>query len=207
MKKRCSNCGEEKELEEFHKCSKAKDGLAYRCKKCSKQLWKGYYEKNKSYLLEKDKLRAMVNPEKERRRHKNYKSRPEVREHYRVWWKKYSKNRLSEDPYYAFKMWIRRETRRAAISKTGNIHPKLRPLLGCSQQKFINHLKRTWLRRYGKKWDYEPFEIDHIIPLSVAKTEEEMKKLCHYKNIQMLTPEDNRRKGVENNSILDKDKV
>lgn len=207
MKKRCSRCGREKELDEFHKCSKAKDGLAYRCKECSRRLWKGYYEKNKNYLLEKDKLRAIVNPEKERRRRKKYKSRPEVREHYRIWWKGYSKGRLSKEPLYAFKMWVRRETRRAAISKTGNIHSRLQPLLGCSQQEFKEHLEKTWLERYGKKWDGEPFEIDHVIPLSSATTKEHMAELCHYKNVQMLTPEDNRKKGIGNNSILEKDKV
>lgn len=207
MNKRCSYCGEEKEINCFCKDRRTKDGHSYRCKECSKRLWKKYYEQNKDYLLEKDKLRAIVNPEKERRRRKKYKSRPEVREHYRTWWKEYSKSRLSRDSLYAFKMWVRRETRRAAISKTGNINSDLQPLLGCSQQELKEHLEKTWLERYGEKWDGEPFEIDHVIPLSSATTKEYMAELCHYKNVQMLTPEDNRKKGIGNNSILEKDKV
>lgn len=207
MKKRCSYCGEEKEISCFCRDSRSKDGYAYRCRECSKLLWKKYYEQNRGYLLEKDKLRAIVNPKKERERRQRYKARSEVKEHYRIWWKEYTKKRLSEDSLYAFKMWVRRETRRAATSKTGNINSILQSLLGCPQQEFRDHLERTWQERYGKKWDGEPFEIDHIIPLSSARTKENMVRLCHYENIQMLTPEDNRKKGVGNNSILGESKV
>ena len=37
--------------------------------------------------------------------------------------------------------------------------------------------------------------IDHIIPLSSAKTEEEVYELCHYTNLQPLWAEDNLKKG------------
>jgi hypothetical protein len=43
--------------------------------------------------------------------------------------------------------------------------------------------------------------IDHIIPLSLAKTEEELYKLCHYTNLQPLWAEDNLKKS---NKILKK---
>ena len=49
-------------------------------------------------------------------------------------------------------------------------------------------------------WDnYGDWHIDHIIPLSSAKTEEEIYKLAHYTNLQPLWAEDNIKKS---NKIL-----
>jgi hypothetical protein len=48
----------------------------------------------------------------------------------------------------------------------------------------------------GMSWDNRnKWHIDHIIPLSSAKTEEEIYKLAHYTNLQPLWAEDNLSKG------------
>lgn len=207
MKKKCARCGIEKEISCFCKDRRAKDGYSYRCKECSRCLWKKYYEQNRGYLLEKDKLRAIANPEKERKRRKKYKSRPEVKEHYRIWWKEYTVKRIHSDELYAFRLWVIRETRRAATSKNGYVNQRLLPLLGCSGKVLWEHLLETWEKNYGNKWHGEAYQIDHIVPFATAHTIEDMGKLAHYTNTQMLTPEDNMKKGASNNSGLSKNKV
>jgi len=67
-------------------------------------------------------------------------------------------------------------------------------ILGCSFDYFKNHIESkftdgmTWENR--SKW-----HIDHIIPISSAKTEAEILKLNHYTNLQPLWAADNIRKG------------
>jgi hypothetical protein len=65
-----------------------------------------------------------------------------------------------------------------------NKHTK--ELIACSPSELHFHLQSkfilgmTW-DNYGKVW-----HIDHIIPLSSAKTHEDIIKLCHYTNLQPL---------------------
>ena len=48
--------------------------------------------------------------------------------------------------------------------------------------------------------NYGEWELDHIIPISSATTEEEVYKLNHYTNFQPLWMSENRKKG---NKILE----
>lgn len=69
---------------------------------------------------------------------------------------------------------------------------KTEVLLGCSFEKFISYIlsqcpENTTVKDFGRFG----YHIDHIIPLSSAKTEEELVKLCHYTNLQPLWWKDN----------------
>ena len=65
-------------------------------------------------------------------------------------------------------------------------------IIGTDYETFYNHLLRTFVDNYGYDWDgKEEVHIDHIIPLASAKTEEEIVKLCHYSNLQLLKAKDN----------------
>lgn len=67
--------------------------------------------------------------------------------------------------------------------------------LGCSLEELKSHLESkftsgmSW-NNYGSGW-----HIDHIRPLALAVSEEEVLKLCHYSNLQPLWAKDNLSKG------------
>jgi hypothetical protein len=63
-------------------------------------------------------------------------------------------------------------------------------ILGCSIEFFTQYLQSQFtegmtLENHGK------WHIDHIIPISSAKTEDEVYLLCHYTNFQPLWARDN----------------
>jgi len=68
-------------------------------------------------------------------------------------------------------------------------------LLGADFNTVINHLIKTAIDTYGYYTDIKDYHIDHIMPCSSATTEEELIKLQHYTNLQLLTPEDNFKKS------------
>lgn len=71
-------------------------------------------------------------------------------------------------------------------------------IIGTSIEGLIKYLSSTFKDRYGREWDgVEKVHIDHIIPLATAKTEEEIIRLNHFSNLQLLTPEDNISKGAK----------
>jgi hypothetical protein len=55
MKKICNICNKEKELSEFPKNKRTKDGYSGRCLICNRKVVKEHYYKNKKLYLEKNK--------------------------------------------------------------------------------------------------------------------------------------------------------
>ena len=53
--KRCSKCGEIKQVGEFHTDNAAPDGLQYNCKTCCKKYRRKYYREHKEIVLEFNK--------------------------------------------------------------------------------------------------------------------------------------------------------
>lgn len=68
-------------------------------------------------------------------------------------------------------------------------------IIGCSKDDLRKHLESkfkhgmTW-GNYGKHW-----HIDHIVPLISAKSADDVKRLCHWTNLQPLTAFENISKG------------
>lgn len=135
---------------------------------------KKYREKNKSSLLEY---------------HRRY------REEHREEIRRKALERLHNDPKHQMKERTRNMLRYALRSMGHRKNSRTSEILGCDINFFVNYLESTWEKRYGKKWCGEEYHIDHIVPLSTAKTEDDVIRLCHYTNLQMLTPEDNMAKS------------
>ena len=79
------------------------------------------------------------------------------------------------------------------IKNSGNID-----MLGCSYEDAFKHIENQFTE--GMSWDNhttDGWHIDHVIPLASAKTEEELKSLCHYTNLQPLWAEENLSKGAK----------
>ena len=99
--------------------------------------------------------------------------------------------RLRSDPVFKLKEQLRCNIRDAFKRRGRNKTCKTTDIVGCDLDFLCDYLFKTWENNYGKPWNGEPYHIDHIIPLATATTEEEVIKLCHYTNLQLLTPDDN----------------
>ena len=68
MKKRCSKCGKEKELEEFVKHRKCKDGRAGVCKECANEYGRKWAENNSNNIKAHKKRWKENNPDQDKLR-------------------------------------------------------------------------------------------------------------------------------------------
>ena len=69
-------------------------------------------------------------------------------------------------------------------------------IVGCTPEELKKHLENQFTD--GMSWENHGligWHIDHIIPLSSAKNEDDIIKLCHYMNLQPLWSLDNIKKG------------
>jgi hypothetical protein len=148
--------------------------------------------KNSFYLVKPSELTKNWldnNPEKRKEYRKNYK----LRKH------EQRKERRNSDP--VFNLINRMRCRIWKYLNVLNITKKNKTfdIVGCSPEFLKKHLENQFTE--GMTWELlgEHIHIDHIIPLSSAKTEDELYKLCHYTNLQPLWAEDNLKKS---NKIL-----
>lgn len=147
---------------------------------------KEYYQENRDVILIKRKEYRDNNPQiMEKWRKENKLAINKNRREY------YAK-RIVNDPLYKFELQIRNmilmSFKRRKYSKKMHTYD----IIGLEFEEFYNYLMETFKKNYGYEWDgKEDVHIDHIIPLSTATTEEEIIKLCHYTNLQLLKPKDN----------------
>ena len=106
----------------------------------------------------------------------------------------YLKQRSLSDPIFAMACRLRVRTSVAIRKKGYSKTSKTKEMLGCSWEDLKYHLESKF--NSGMTWgNRSKWHIDHIIPLSSAKSKEELITLCHYTNLQPLWAEDNLKKG------------
>lgn len=113
-----------------------------------------------------------------------------------------SRKRKLEDPVFKFKEITKSLIQKSFIRGRRNFQKrkKTEEILGCTLIEFNNYILSLCPEGIGlKDFGRYGYHIDHIIPISSAKTEEEVIRLCHYTNFQPLWHEDNIKKS---NKIL-----
>ena len=178
--KYCPKCKTEKSVTDFYVDRHSPDGYATACKACRKAYMDGRRDQQKEY--------------RERNKEKIYAYNSEYRK--RDYVKKKANDRIVEkynsDDFFRLKMCVRAEIRSGFTRKGFTKSETTEKLVGCTLEEFIGHLKATYFRNYGVEYDgTQKVHIDHIIPIATAETEEEVKKLCHWSNLQLLNAEDN----------------
>ena len=220
--KKCKICLNNKELDSFGKHKSTKDGLRNVCKQCHNKETKKWRDNNqeklKNYFTEYNKTeKKKISNKKWRDDNIPLKSKikltdDEKLEIKRLKSREYNKSeigrlkrstrrseRWKNDTNYKLSIIIRRVIRNSIVSKKSKKSKKSQEILGCSFEDFKAYLESKfefWMNwenygLYNGEVNYG-WDIDHIIPLSSAKLEEEIVKLNHYTNLQPLCSKVNR---------------
>lgn len=172
--------------------------MPYKSKEERAAYAKAYRAKNRERLLEYDRLRNAA-----RRQDPEYVAKHKILKE--VWKEANKEKKLATDRAYENRrrktdiQWrlrknLRHRLRKAMLGKTTGVSA-VRDL-GISIEEFKEYLEKKFTE--GMSWEnYGAWHIDHIEPLVSfdLSNEEQVRKACHYTNLQPLWAEDNIRKG------------
>lgn len=209
----CSKCKIEQDFSNFSFNNKTKKYL-YLCKNCNRLKSEKYRKENKEkfdlYTKEynnredikerrRENSKIYREENKEKLKAQKNKWREENKEKLKAQKREYRKMKKNTDPIYRLHQiisaMIRKSLNYSGFKKNSRTHD----ILGCSFEEFKIYLESkfedwmTWENRglYNGELNYG-WDIDHIIPLSTAETEEDVIKLNHYTNLQPLCSKFNR---------------
>lgn len=158
---------------------------------------KDRYQRKREEILKNQKEYNINNIKKIKEYKKNNKERfkPRIRKYMR----EYERNKRKTDVIFCLyrntKSSIGTSLKRGGYTKKSRTYE----ILGCSYKDFKTYIElkfeswMTWDNKglYNGQLNYG-WDLDHIIPLSSAKTEEDLIKLFHYSNVQPLCSKINR---------------
>ena len=183
--KECKKCKDIKIISRFSKDKKTPDGYDYQCKDCRKIQKREWRKNNSEHVSDYDKEYYLANKDSKR------KSNLEAR-----------KRRRKNNPLLKIQESYSSSLRRAfqSIFKQKNV--KSSQVLGCTNEEFREFLESKFYNHpiTGEQMSFDNYglygwHLDHIVPISTAKSEEDVKQLSHYSNIQPLWAEDNLKKS------------
>lgn len=216
----CSKCKIEKDKNQFSVDNYSKTGLTSRCKQCRNEFNKNsenckllrikYKKENSDLIKLQTKEYYIKNKDEILKKNKKWKSENKERHNFLVkeWSKNnkekianYSKknrskinnrvlNRMNTNPLYKLRRSI--SCRVASMFKVNGWkkNGRTETILGCKFEIAKEYLEKQFVD--GMNWDnHGKWHIDHIKPLSLAVTEDELIELCHYTNLQPLWAKDN----------------
>ena len=168
----------------------------YEHKEESNKKSKEWRKSNKNYISEYNKKYSETHAKEILEKHREYiNNNREIVNHKR---NIHVKKRKENDSFFRYKEQVRHLIIKSFIRKGYTKSSKTFEILGCDYKTLLNHLKKTYKKNYGIEWDEkEEVQVDHIIPLAAATTEEEVIRLCHYTNLQLLKPKDNLEKRAK----------
>lgn len=175
--KTCSKCGDEfpATTEYWHRDNRSKDGLLGHCKTC------------------------------EGARRQKRRSTEEGRSKHNAANVKRCIERLKNDAWFRLRHQLKTETnkllKQLAINK-GTEYMCLK-IFGADRQTVHAQIDGQ-LQARGFKWENHgtEWQLDHIKPLALAQSSIELYQLCQLANTQVLTPEENAIKGVEDQKLI-----
>lgn len=187
---KCNICQTYKSIDAFHKDSSKKSGRRPYCKGCVKLSYQKYYNENKQKVLAKNKKWRDDNPQKSKAISLKSRNSEKGKKYNR----EYQRNRLKTDPLYKLANLFRSRIYTAFRRKDLLKSEKTKSLLGADLKTVKLHIENQF--KQGMSWEnHGEWHIDHIKPLGLAKTKDELINLCNYQNLQPLWAEENLKKG------------
>ena len=154
---------------------------------------KNYFLNNKDNIYKTRKTYYKNNKERFRNYYLNNK------DYYKKNQKIYQAYKRCSDPLFKMKLNIRNLIKNSFNNKNFKKECKTTIILGCTFEEFKNYLEskfEPWMNwdnhgKYNGEFNYG-WDIDHIIPVSSAQTEDDIIRLNHFTNLQPLCSKFNR---------------
>ena len=168
--------------------------------------FKKYYLENKDTLKEKSNEHYVNNKEQKLRYQKEYQTTHKKQRNTNI------QKRMNYDVVFRLSCSIRKIIHAAFKYNKFNKNNKTEEIIGCSFKELKVYLESKfepwmcWNNKglYNSEFNYG-WDIDHIIPISTAKTTDDVIKLNHYTNLQPLCSKINR--DIKRNKLTYKDSI